>query len=75
MSRWIDSHCHLQDQYRPEGDEVLGVRVEASGAGVRRGGVRRHGRRDVGRQAVDLVRAIRSGIVSGAGDTGADSAR
>jgi TatD DNase family protein len=32
--RWIDSHCHLQDAYRPGGVEVLEAVTEAADAGV-----------------------------------------
>ena len=31
---WIDSHCHLQDEYRPEGTGVLDAAAEAAAAGV-----------------------------------------
>ena len=32
--RWIDSHCHLQDAYRPEGVDPLGSLTQAARAGV-----------------------------------------
>jgi TatD DNase family protein len=31
---WIDSHCHLQDTYRPEGLDLLEAVTEAAAAGV-----------------------------------------
>jgi len=69
VSRWIDSHCHLQDQYRSQGDEVLEVLVEAAAAGV--GGVVCVGTdAATSRQAVELVRVVRSDIASGAAGTG-----
>jgi len=63
--RWIDSHCHLQDQYRPEGTEVLDALAEAAAAGV--GAVVCVGT-DVAtsRQAVDLVRSVRVAAAVGA---------
>ena len=33
-ARWFDSHCHLQDEYRPEGTTVETAVVEARAAGV-----------------------------------------
>ena len=58
-AQWIDSHCHLQDRYRPEGDEVLSVLAEAVAAGV--GGVVCVGTdAATSRQAVELVRSVRS---------------
>jgi TatD DNase family protein len=32
---WFDSHCHVQDAYRPDGTELHGVLAEAWRAGVR----------------------------------------
>jgi len=32
--QWIDSHCHLQDEYRPEGTGVVGAAEAASEQGV-----------------------------------------
>jgi TatD DNase family protein len=32
---WFDSHCHVQDAYRPDGAELSAVIAEAAGAGVR----------------------------------------
>ena len=32
--RWIDSHCHVQDTYRPEGAAEADVLAAAAGAGV-----------------------------------------
>jgi TatD DNase family protein len=32
--RWIDSHCHLQDTYRPGDVDALGAVADAAGAGV-----------------------------------------
>ena len=72
IARWIDSHCHLQDDYRPEGVELASVLSEAAAAGV-------HGVVCVGtdaatsRQAVELVRRVRAGISSsGDGDLPGD---
>ena len=60
---WIDSHCHIQDHYRPEGEELLAVLSEAVAAGVR--GVVCVGT-DVAtsRQAVELVSTVRSAVAS-----------
>jgi TatD DNase family protein len=33
-TRWFDSHCHIQDAYRPEESGVRDVLVSAAGAGV-----------------------------------------
>jgi TatD DNase family protein len=67
-ARWIDSHCHIQDRYRPEEDELFSVLAEASGAGV--GGVVCVGTDAVtSRQAVDLVRSVRRAIAPGQGGT------
>jgi TatD DNase family protein len=65
-ARWIDSHCHLQDQYRPEGDEVFSMLSEAASAGVR-GVVCVGTDASTSRQAVELVTSIRT-AVSGASD-------
>jgi TatD DNase family protein len=65
--RWIDSHCHLQDRYRPEGDELWAVLSDAVTAGV--GGVVCVGTdADTSRQAVELVRSVRRAIASGPGN-------
>ncbi|HUC36689.1 MAG TPA: TatD family hydrolase, partial [Acidimicrobiales bacterium] len=32
---WIDSHCHLQDEYRREGTSVAESAAQASASGVR----------------------------------------
>jgi TatD DNase family protein len=62
--RWIDSHCHLQDQYRPEGDEVFSILEDAVLAGV--SGVVCVGTdAATSRQAVELVRSVRSQIGPG----------
>jgi len=62
-ARWIDSHCHLQDRYRPDGDELVSVLSEAAAAGV--SGVVCVGTdADTSRQAVDLVRTVRDEISS-----------
>lgn len=66
IARWIDSHCHLQDNYRPEGVELASVLSEAAAAGV--SGVVCVGTdADTSRQAVELVRRVRAGISSSAG--------
>ncbi len=63
---WIDSHCHLQDRYRPEGDELLSVLAEAVAAGV--GGVVCVGTdAATSRQAVELVRSVRGQLAANAG--------
>jgi len=33
-ARWMDSHCHLQDRYRPEGTDLAEALTEAARAGV-----------------------------------------
>jgi TatD DNase family protein len=33
-ARWFDSHCHLQDTYRPGGDDALHVVADAAAADV-----------------------------------------
>jgi TatD DNase family protein len=59
-ARWIDSHCHLQDRYRPEATTVLAALAEAVAAGV--GGVICVGTdADTSRQAVRLVRDVARG--------------
>ena len=71
-SRWIDSHCHLQDHYREAGTEVLGALAEAVEAGV--GGVVCVGTdASTSRQAVALVTTVRAATAAGAlpGDFGA----
>jgi TatD DNase family protein len=67
---WFDSHCHLQDQYRPQDTEVLAALGEAAAAGV--GGVVCVGTdATTSRQAVELVTAVRAAVGDGAHDTGA----
>ncbi len=62
---WIDSHCHLQDRYRPEGAGSLDALAEAAAAGV--AGVVCVGTdADTSRQAVALVQEVR-GATTGAG--------
>jgi len=64
--RWIDSHCHLQDRYRPGEDGLLTTLSEAADAGV--AGVVCVGTdAATSRQAVDLVRAVRREISGGRG--------
>jgi TatD DNase family protein len=66
VARWIDSHCHLQDNYRPEGVELVSVLSEAAAAGV--SGVVCVGTdAATSRQAVELVRTVRAGISSSDG--------
>ena len=56
-ARWIDSHCHLKDQYRPVGTTVLDALGEAVAAGV--AGVICVGTdAETSRQAVRLVRDV-----------------
>ena len=63
--RWIDSHCHLQDRYRPDGADALAALAEADAAGV--GGVVCVGTdAPTSRQAVELVGAIRAAAGAGA---------
>ena len=62
----MDSHCHLQDRYRPEEDELASVLSEAAAAGV--GGVVCVGTdAPTSRQAVELVRTVRTEISAGGG--------
>jgi TatD DNase family protein len=62
--RWIDSHCHLQDRYRPEGIEVADALGEAARAGV--SGVVCVGTDgESSRQAIDLVVGVRSAVRGG----------
>jgi TatD DNase family protein len=62
----MDSHCHLQDRYRPEEDELASILSEAVAAGV--GGVVCVGTdAATSRQAVELVRTVRTGVSSGCG--------
>jgi TatD DNase family protein len=70
--RWMDSHCHLQDRYRPEGDELLELLSDAAAAGV--GGVVCVGTdAATSRQAVELVRSVRTVISSGSAAPGRGS--
>jgi len=56
---WIDSHCHLQDQYRPDGAELVSVLSEAAAAGV--SGVVCVGTdAATSRRAVELVARVRT---------------
>ncbi|HVC69873.1 MAG TPA: TatD family hydrolase [Acidimicrobiales bacterium] len=72
--RWVDSHCHLQDTYRPGDVDALHVVVEAAEAGVV-GLVCVGTDAHTSRQAVafvDEVRAAcRSGLPAVPGDFGA----
>jgi TatD DNase family protein len=65
---WIDSHCHLQDRYRPAGTEVLAALAEAADVGVR--GIICVGTdADTSRQAVALASAVRAaGRAGGEGE-------
>jgi TatD DNase family protein len=68
-SGWIDSHCHLQDPYGPEGGELLPVLSEAVAAGV--SGVVCVGTdAATSREAVALVRTVRSVVSAGSGAGG-----
>ncbi len=58
MRGWIDSHCHIQDRYRPEETDVTGAVEEAAAAGVT-GLVCIGTDPESSRQAVDLVVALR----------------
>jgi TatD DNase family protein len=67
--RWIDSHCHLQDQYRPVGTELLAALSEAAAAGV--GGVVCVGTdAATSLQAVELVKRVRASTTPSPGTTG-----
>ena len=65
-ARWIDSHCHLQDRYRPEGDELFSLLSDAVLAGVT-GVVCVGTDAQSSRQAVELARSVRVEISAGAG--------
>jgi TatD DNase family protein len=56
---WIDSHCHLQDRYRPEGPGATGTVAEARAAGVS-GLVCVGTDAATSRQAIDLVAVLRN---------------
>ncbi|HLI74661.1 MAG TPA: TatD family hydrolase [Acidimicrobiales bacterium] len=58
-SGWIDSHCHLQDRYRPSGTDVVEALGEAVAAGVR-GLVCVGTDAESSQQALDLVRQVRA---------------
>jgi TatD DNase family protein len=64
---WIDSHCHLQDTYRPGGVEVIEAVRQAVGAGVV-GLVCVGTDAETSRQAVVLVDEIRAAV--GSDDSG-----
>jgi TatD DNase family protein len=66
---WVDSHCHLQDRYRPAGTTAPDALVEAAHAGVR--GVICVGTdAETSRQAVALVEAVRAQADARAGRVG-----
>jgi len=69
-ARWIDSHCHIQDHYRPEGEALFSMLSDAAAVGV--GGVVCVGT-DVATsgQAVALVRSVRAVVSSGDTSAGA----
>ncbi|HXQ90506.1 MAG TPA: TatD family hydrolase [Acidimicrobiales bacterium] len=68
---WIDSHCHLQDRYRPDGDELATVLSDAVAAGV--SGVVCVGTdAATSRQAVELVRTVRTEAEGGHGPVPVD---
>jgi TatD DNase family protein len=58
---WIDSHCHLQDTYRPGGVDVMEAVTEAVGAGVV-GLVCVGTDAETSRQAVALVDEVRTAV-------------
>ncbi len=58
MGGWIDSHCHIQDRYRPEDSEAVAAVKEAADAGVT-GLVCIGTDPESSRQAVDLVANLR----------------
>lgn len=65
--RWIDSHCHIQDTYRPGGVEALQAVQEAADAGVV-GLVCVGTDAHTSRQAVALVDEVRAAVASGVMD-------
>jgi TatD DNase family protein len=66
---WIDSHCHLQDTYRPGGIGVLEVVEQAVEAGVV--GLLCVGTdAETSRQAVALVGQVRTAVGADGGDAG-----
>jgi TatD DNase family protein len=67
---WIDSHCHLQDTYRPGGVGVLEAVAEAAEAGVV-GFVCVGTDAETSRQAVALVDEVRASLGAGAVALGA----
>lgn len=69
MTGWTDSHCHLQDDYLPDGAELQAVLARASAAGVSR--VICVGTDPTtSRRAVDLAAAVTEGPVAGPGEPG-----
>jgi len=62
--RWIDSHCHLQDRYRPQASAALAVAAEAAAGGVT-GVVCVGTDAATSVQAVELVRQLRAAVGSG----------
>lgn len=58
---WIDSHCHLQDEYRAQGTEVLEAAAEAAEAGVR-GLICVGTGPDSSSQALSVVEQLRSAV-------------
>ena len=63
---WIDSHCHLQDSYRPGGLDVMEAVAEAAGAGVV-GLVCVGTDAETSRQAVALVDEVRTAAATATG--------
>ena len=61
---WIDSHCHLQDTYRPDGVAVTAAVKQAVAAGVV-GLVCVGTDGETSRQALSLVAAVRAGAGQG----------
>ena len=59
VAGWIDSHCHLQDRYRPSGTDLAFDLAEATEAGVR-GVVCVGTDADTSEEALEVVRAVRS---------------
>jgi TatD DNase family protein len=64
VGRWIDSHCHLQDGYRPGDIDALQVVADAAAAGVV-GLVCVGTDARTSRQAVDFVEQVRTAGRSG----------
>jgi TatD DNase family protein len=70
--RWFDSHCHLQDTYRPGGVEAVPAVAQAAEAGVV-GLVCVGTDAETSRQAVALVDEVRAAVSAGTVAAGSGS--